>query len=663
MSDKKISYLSRNFEDYRNSLLSFVKKYYPQIANNFNDASVGSWLIDIVSAVADNLSYHLDRTFSETQIDTASEPSSVYSIARSCGLKVPGPRPSIAEETFSCIVPVYHPSNQNDPSNIGMPNMSLMPTIKKGTKLYSGSNYFEVIDDINFAEQFNSDGYSDRTQYANIDANDNIVSYTITKKALVLGGQSKVYRRVLDMSDVYPFMEVVLPDKNIIGVESIIFKDGDTYSVDPLMSEFMMKNEYSNENNNETWRYFEVNSLGEQYRWGDDTKVNGTTVEGEAVVHTYGFHDAFANVNIPTATVVKGEWIPLTQKFITEYTDNGYLKIIFGCGEEHGATRDYYANMSDFNKYQASKIVKNNFLGKLPKPNTTMYVLYRVGGGSQSNVAANTITSFSNLDVSFPMCYNDTKMANIMGAVKKTIKCTNEYPSVAGKDAPSADEIKAMIKYHNASQERCVTLKDYQERILLMPSRYGTPFRVSVVEANNKVMIYLLGIDNNGYLSDKIPVVMIENIENYLSKYRTINDFVEIKNGRIINISIEMDLFVDKNYTIESVLLDVNNTIKNYMDITKHELGEDIYIGDIEREVGTVPGVLNVIETRVFNEYGNGYSETITTQQTVDNGDLDNSYSTEIDLSASQYTLNSENDEMFEIKYPDKDIRIRVMQR
>ena len=195
-----------------------------------------------------------------------------------------------------------------------------------------------------------------------------------------------------------------------------------------------------------------------------------------------------------------------------------------------------------------------------------------------------------------------------------------------------------------------------------MPSRYGVPFRISAIEENNKVMLYMLGIDNNGKLSDKIPVLMIQNIENYLSKYRAINDFVEIKNGRIINISIEMDLFVDKNYSLESVLLDVTNKINNYMDISKHRLGEDIYIVDIEREVGNIEGVLNVIETRVFNEYGNEYSNTITTQAVLSE-DITRTNSYEIDLGQSQYTLNSESDEMFEIKYPEKDIRIKVMQR
>lgn len=662
MSDKKISYLSRNFDDYKQSLINYVKKYYPKIANSFNDASIGTWLIEIVAAVADNLSFHLDRTFSETQIDSANEASSIYAIARNNGFKIPGPRPSIAEETFSCIVPVYDSKSTNDSSLYGMPNTGMMPITKRGTKMYSGSQYFEVIEDINFAEQFNSDGYSDRTMYANTDANGNINSYTLTKKALIVGGQSKIYSRILSETDITPFMEIILPDKDVISIESIILKEGTRFEANPTTSEFMTPNEYSVINNQEIWRYFEVNSLAEQYRWGDDTKISGVT-HGEAVVHTYGFNDVDNNAVLPTCTIVKGEWVPITQKFMTEYTDKGYLKITFGCGEQIGATREYYSSMSDISKYQASRMIRNNFLGKTPKGGTVMYVLYRVGGGAASNVAANTITTFSNLNVEFPICYASNNAANMLAKVKNTITCTNELPSVSGKDSPSVEEIRAMIKYHNAAQERCITVKDYEERLLLMPSRYGTPFRVSVVEENNKIMIYLLGIDNQGYLSDEIPVVMIQNIENYLSKYRSINDFVEIKNGRIINISIEMDIFVDKNYTIENVLLDVNNTIKDYMDINKHQLGSDIYVGDIERIVGNVPGVLNVIETRIFNEYGNEYSETRTTQATVEDGEISRENSSEFDLIENQYTLNGEADEMFEIKYPERDIRIKVMRR
>lgn len=243
----------------------------------------------------------------------------------------------------------------------------------------------------------------------------------------------------------------------------------------------------------------------------------------------------------------------------------------------------------------------------------------------------------------------------MIAAVKRSLSCTNKEPSVSGKDSPSVDEIRAMIKYNNASQNRCVTLKDYENRVLMMPARYGCPFRVSTIEANNKIMMYLLGIDNEGKLSDKIPMTMVKNIENYLSMYRNINDFVEIKNGRIINISIEMSVFLDKTYPIPDVIYNITKKIEEYMDINKHQLGEDIFIGDIEREVGNIDGVLNVIETRVFNEYGPQYSQTLTTQVT---GGYDEENRSEIDLEANQYLLTSENDEMYEIKYPNTDIRI-----
>ena len=45
------------------------------------------------------------------------------------------------------------------------------------------SPYFEVMDDVDFSEQFNADGYSDRTIYGNTDSNGNINSYTLPGKS------------------------------------------------------------------------------------------------------------------------------------------------------------------------------------------------------------------------------------------------------------------------------------------------------------------------------------------------------------------------------------------------------------------------------------------------------------------------------------------------
>ena len=92
MANQGISYNARNFVDVKTELINFVRQYYPDIFNDFNDASVGMMLLELNAAVGDMLSYNTDRMFQETQLDFAQERKSILSIARTLGLKVPGKR-------------------------------------------------------------------------------------------------------------------------------------------------------------------------------------------------------------------------------------------------------------------------------------------------------------------------------------------------------------------------------------------------------------------------------------------------------------------------------------------------------------------------------------------------------------------------------------------
>lgn len=678
MAENKISYLNRTFDDYREALKDFLKKNYPQITTDFDDASIGSWLIDLVAAVGDNLSYHIDRAYSETNIETAQKKSSIYSLARSNGFKIPGPKGSMTEVEFSCELPVTSDYSNPD-SVVNVPNWYYAPIIKKGTKLSSNNGYFEVMDDVNFSEQFNNNGISDRDVIPVRNANGVINKYTVTKKATVVSGQSNIYKQVITASDIKPFMEIVIPSFDVMNVESIIFKNGANYNSDPTMDEFMQEREFvpaeESPTGVDTYRFFEVESLLDQYRWGDDISTNkdGNQDQGKPKTTTYGYYDATADTVVPTASITRGTWKPMTQKFITEFTDKGYLKVIFGSGEQVGQNVNIGC-ATDFAQYQISRMVRNNFLGKLPSSGWTMYILYRVGGGAASNVAAGSITSISYLNADFGNCLRYGDDSALVSAIKNSISVKNTIPSVSGKDDPSVEEIRNMVRYNNASQNRCVTLKDYESRVQMMPPRYGSPFRISVTEENNKVMMYLLGIDYLGKLSAVLPDVLVSNIINYLSHYRSINDYVEIKSGRIVNISFEVDLYVNRNYNSSDVVKNVINVIKSYMDINKHFLGEDIYVSDIEKEISKVDGVKNLIDLRIYNEYGDNYSNTIISQETS-NITYDDSQSdvyqytpnetqtrTQIDLAASDYILNSDSDMMFEVKY-DEDIKVRVKVR
>ena len=645
--EKSISYLNRNFEDYRQALIDYSKKYYPDLDVNWDDASVGSWLVDINADVADNLSYHIDRVFQETNINSANERASLYALARNIGFKVPGPKGAMAEVEFSCYIPI-----KGDDSK---PNYDYAPIIRRGTKLAGGSQMFELLDDVDFSLQFDSNGNSNRTIYPMVNSNGIITQYRVTKLAVVVAGETKIYRQVLRSKDISPFMEILLPDENVMNVESVVVKDGTNIITNPTYGEFYYDGEDFNEScsgdtDTEKYRFFEVESLAQQYRWGD-----ALDKEGKAQTIEYNYN------GIPTYSVVKGEWKEVKHKFITEYTDKGYLKLIFGSGIDSSV--DIQTDCKTFSKFLIQRIIRNDNLGYLPKPNTTMFVLYRAGGGKVSNLAKGAINNIVYLNAEI-----GGTNPSIRDAVKRTISVVSTSPSVSGKDMPTEQELKYLIKYNTGSQNRCVTIKDYIAQLLKLPPRYGTPFRVGVNEENNKIMLYLIGLDNNGKLDGILPTALIQNVRDYIAGYRMINDYIEIKSGKIINIGFDVDLYIDKNYNKSDVIANVITVISDYMDVNKHNMGDDIFVGDIQKEISKVDGVLNVIKLDVYNYFNGSYSPTKTTQETEGvveavTGDNISGSRIKIDLDASDSVIFSEGDSMLEIKFPENDIRIRCKTR
>ena len=57
-----------------------------------------------------------------------------------------------------------------------------------------------------------------------------------------------------------------------------------------------------------------------------------------------------------------------------------------------------------------------------------------------------------------------------------------------------------------------------------------------------------------------------------------LNDYVTIKNGRVINIGFEVDLFIEKSIPKGDVISNVITTIKEYLDINKWDMGDNIYL-------------------------------------------------------------------------------------
>lgn len=601
---QRVNYTSRNFADIRADLVNMVRQYYPDIFNDFNDASVGMMLLELNAAVGDMLSFNTDRMFQETQIDYAQERSSILSMARTFGLKVPGKRPSVTIVDFSVNVPVNGDSF----------DVSYAPFIQAGAQAIGAGKVFETIYDIDFSSPFSVGGIPNRLITPNFNGNGTLVTYTLTKREMVVNGFTKTYKQVITANDVRPFLEVVLPDDNVLSIDSIITLPGTNITSEPTASQYL----------NTANRWFEVDALAEDKVFIEDyNKISDNS------------------------SIKPGKYIKVNQRFIREYTDLGFTKIIFG-----GGTQDI-SSLCDFDTSpqlvnQIGDFINNLSLGSTLSPNTTLFVKYRVGGGSDTNLGQGVITSKGLIT----MTVNGAD-ATKNNAVKSSLTVNNPLPAIGGKSEPSVEEIRNLVRYNFSAQNRAVTIKDYQSRIALMPGKYGVPFRTGVFEEQNKIKVYIMGLDADGKLNNSSTTTMKENIATYLADYRMLNDYVEITNAKIVNISFQVDLFIDKKYPQSQIMSQVISTITNYMDINKFDMGENIYLSNLLEAINNVGGVLNVIDLRVYNKVGGKYSVNEIAQPYV------NDATRQIDIS-QEYALFGEPTTMFEVKYPTTDIVVRA---
>jgi hypothetical protein len=605
MANQGINYGYRNFADIRSGLVDMARQYYPDIFNDFNDASVGMMLLELNAAVGDMLSFNTDRMFQETQIDYAQQTKSVLSMARTFGLKIPGKRPSVTIVDFSVTVPVLGDSF----------DISYAPIINAGSQVTGAGKIFENLYDIDFSNPFNTNGIPNRLIIPNFNSNGTLINYTLTKREIVTNGFTRIFKKVINISDVRPFLEVILPEDNVLSIDSIITLDGTNINTIPSLSQF----------SNQSLRWYEVDALA----------------ENKVFVEDY-------NKITDNSGVKPGKWITVDKKFITEYTDLGFTKIIFGSGtKDTSSLCDFDSNIPLVN--QIGDFINNFSLGQTPTANTTMFIKYRVGGGSDTNVGPNVLKSVGLLNFTINGANKNTNLA-----VKNSLTVNNSFPALGGRNAPSVDEIRYMTKYNFASQNRAVTIKDYQAIISKMPSQFGVPFRMGVMEEQNKIKIYTIGLDQFNKLNNNSTSALRDNMATYLSDFRMMNDYVQITDGKIINLSFEIDLYIDKKQPQAQIISEVINNVTTYLDVNKYDMGDNVYLSPMIETINNVGGVLNVIDVRVYNKVGEGkYSLNEISQPYLD------TETRQIDISG-KYTLFGEPTSMFEIKYPTTDIMVRV---
>ena len=603
MADRKISYATRDFQAIRVELQNYVRTYYPELIQDFNDASVFSVFLDLNAAVADNLNYNIDRSVQETVLQYAQQKNSVYNIARTYGLKIPGQRPSVAIVDFSITVPVF--GDKEDERYLGI--------LQRGSQVLGAGIVFENVEDIDFSSPYNSQGVLNRLKIPNFNGNGVLLNYTITKREIVVNGITKVFKRVITPNDVKPFFELFLPEKNVLGITSVLLKNGTQYTNVPTVSEFLgLQN-----------RWYEVDALAEDRVWIEDpTKVSDQ----------------------PGIKV--GKYIQTQNRFISEYTSEGFKKMTFGGGTNTAQDAlDQFTTLGttlDLQKYS------NNFsLGSTLSPNSTLFVQYRVGGGLATNLGTNIINQVGT--VSF-FVNGPSEQTN--QSVVNSLRCVNVTAAVGGAGQPNIEEVRNYVTYNFAAQKRAVTVQDYESIIRNMPSQFGAPAKVSITENNNKILIQILSYDSQGKLTSIISNTMRQNIANYLSNYRMMNDYISIFSAEVIDLSVDISIVLDSAQNSGQVITSVIDRISTYFNPQLRQLGQNVYLSEIRSIIQNLNGVLTVATLDIFNEVGGQYSSAETSMEYSDPATKQ--------IQSVDDTIFAQPSQVYQIRYPNKDIRVSV---
>ena len=635
---KEIKYLGRDFNSIKQGLVDFIKNYYPNTYNDFNEASPGMMFLELMAYVGDTLNYYIDSQFKESLLLQATERRNVLAIAAAMGYKPKISVPSTVELDVFQLIPSTGTGINAQPDTRyalriapGMQAQSAISDLIEGNSNQTSNVVdFFVQEAIDFSINTTDDPV-EFTVYS-VDADGNPEYYLAKKKAKAISAILQTQLVVVNSPTKFfkfkiPFNDVNTP--NYIGINSIIDSDNNTWTEVPYLAQ--------------------------------DTVF-------EAITNT-AFNDPDAAVydnQIPYLLKLK----KTPRRFVTRIIDDG-VEVQFGSGISNASDEDLLPTPENIGlnlptgKIDIDQSIDPNAPGitksyGVAPSNTTLTVTYLVGGGTVSNVNSNAITSLTAVDtntVSFPQ---DTTILNTI--ILNSIAANNPNPAVGGRSQETLEEIRQNAIKQLSSQNRAVTRDDYLIRALAMPPKFGSVTKVFITpdEQNNLLTsevddvvanplamnLYVLGYDSNKNITIANTAVK-ENLKTYISQYRMLTDSINIRDAYVVNIQVNFDIIPLRDRNANEVLLSCVNALKDYFNIDRWQINQPIIYTEIynllQRQSG-VQTVTNVIINNL-NDSSLGYSNIFYgIQQATKNGIIYPSLDPMI----------------FEVKYPDNDIKGRI---
>jgi len=592
MPKRPISYTSRDFESIKESLVNYSKRYYSSTFKDFNEASFGALMLDLVSYIGDQLSFYVDYQANEGFLDSALEYDSIVRIAKQLGHRMPGASVSTGKVAFYVLIPAS--------TITGGPDTNYMPIIQKGATLNSQSGaIFTLAENVDFSKSTNE------ITVGRVNSDTGVPTfYAVKAYGTVISGQQ--LSRTITVGSYQRFLRLPMEVANVSEIISVTDSQGN--------------------------EYFEVENLTQ------DVVLAAIPNKGST------------RESVPNTLKVK----PVPRRFVVEHDSSGETFLQFGYGSEDNLTGDLIADPANVvldvtgrdyiteKTFDPTNLIKSDKFGVNPV-NTTLTVVYRANNVQSVNApitAVNNITSATFLYTDRPSLVRST-----IQTIEESLEVENEEPILGDTSDLTPDEIRNRAYASFSSQNRAVTSADYASIAYRMPAKFGKIKRVNVMQdphsLRRNLNMYVLSEDSNGDLVTANTTIK-ENLKTWLGRYRMISDTIDILDADIINYGINFEIIPDLDINKFDLLNECNRKLQDKFTNVKKNIGEPVYISDIFKLLNDVPGVVDTVNVELVNKTGGAYS--------------DITYDMKKNLSDDGRFLIIPESAIVEILYPDQDI-------
>lgn len=550
-----VSYTNKDFQSIKADLVEYVKTYYPDTYKDFNKASFGSLLFDLVAIVGDQLSFFVDYNFNESNIDTAIEKKNIYQLAKQKGYKFKKNSTASGKCMFYVIVPSASAGNG--------PDQELIPILKSGTLVQSKSGViYMLVEDVNFSSP------DAVITVAAVNSNGVPTSWAIRTEGTIISGEPATETHVVEAYE--KFLRIELSDANIQQILSVYDSEGNEYyEVDFLSQDVIFQAIPTTENPGSANYILKKTKVARRFVVEQDE--NGKTF----LQFGYGNKDSLDDNDVPEASEVALELVG----------------------------KNYFSDSS----FDPSNLLKTDKFGIVPE-NTTLTVSFRRNTSDNNNAPASSVSSvvLPLIDFSLSSTYTKSQKSSLISE----FECDNEDPITGDVEEDPIDDIRIKAKDYFSTQFRAVTKQDYISIAQNMPSAFGAIKRANAVQDKDSlkrnINLYVISEDSNQKLA-KASDLAKKNLKTWLSQYKMINDTIDILDATIINIGIKFVVSAKQGSSKSDVLVSCLNSVKSLF-ATKKNIGEPLYIGEIFKILNLIPDVVDASSVSIVKKYGANYS-------------------------------------------------------